>query len=120
MKTKSNASSRLKEGQQEYRRLRKELAKVGYLWAGTVLRRSMTCGRKECRCRQDPSLRHGSYYYWTRKVKGKTVSRLLSPPEGELYASWVGNRQHLHKTLDQMYAVSRRVAKMMLASTSLG
>lgn len=106
---------RLEESQREYDRLRRELATVGYLWAGTVLRRFIPCGRRECRCRKDPRSRHGPYYYWTRKVDGKTVSRLLTPAEGELYMAWVGNRQRLHKTLARMYVISRGVAKMLLA-----
>ena len=121
MKNKStNNSARLKENQREYRRLRQELLKVGYLWTGTVLRRSMTCGRQGCRCQRAPRFRHGSYYYWTRKVKGKTVSRLLTPKEGKLYKSWVANRQQLHKTLTKMYTVSRRVARLMHAQASIG
>lgn len=115
MSGKSSASARLEESQREYDRLRRELATVGYLWVGTVLRRFIPCGRQECRCRKEVRFRHGPYYYWTRKVGGKTVSRLLTPAEGELYMAWVGNRQRLHKTIARMYVVSRGVAKMLLA-----
>ena len=116
--TPESRSARLEESQREYDRLRRELATVGYLWAGTVLRRFLPCGRQECRCRRDPAARHGPYYYWTRKVKGKTVSRLLTTAEGELYMAWVGNRQRLHKTIARMYVVSRGVARMLLAQNS--
>lgn len=109
---------RLKKERRKYDRLRKELARVGYLWVGTVLKRSMPCGRKECGCSQDPGSRHGPYYYWTRKVKGKTVSKLLNPAEGKLYMEWAGNRKKLQRTLDRMYAISRRMAPLILARSS--
>ena len=118
MSVKSRLSSkRLASSQREYERLRRELAMVGYVWSGTVLRRFLSCGRQECRCRKDLQSRHGPYYYWTRKVKGKTISHLLSPAEGELYKAWVANRQRLHKTIARMYVVSRGVARMLLAES---
>ena len=111
-------SRSLEKNQREYDRLRRKLAKVGYLWMGTILRRYIPCGSQKCSCRQGPDSHHGPYYYWTRKVKGKTVSRLLTTAEGELYSAWAANRQQLQKTINQMYRVSEKIARSMLVKTS--
>lgn len=52
--------------------------------------------------------------YWTTKVKGKTVSRLLKPEEAQLYKAWVANRKTLDRTVKHMLEVSRDVAAVVL------
>src|ERR1039457_1904075 len=58
---------------------RQELQQLGYFLKGTVLTRMMKCGQPNCACHQDASQRHGPYFEWTYKVKGKTVNVKLSP-----------------------------------------
>jgi len=36
------------------------------------------CGYPRCRCHADPPLLHGPYHQWTRKINGKTVTRMLT------------------------------------------
>ena len=100
--------------EREYDVLRRELLKVGYVWEGTVLRRFLPCGKKGCSCRKSPKQRHGPYYYWTKKVGGKTISKLVSKDEGRIYMSWVGNRQRMRKTLKRMVLVTEKMAPLML------
>lgn len=114
------SSNRLRQYEAEYARLAQELAQTGYLWVGTILRRSQPCGQSSCRCRQGPKFYHGPYYFWTRKVRGKTVSRLLPAAEGQLYQNWIGNRQRMHQLIDKMHAVSRKAAPFLLAAGASG
>src|SRR3989304_1371233 len=44
-----------------------------------------------CRCHPAPAARHGPYYIWTRKVAGKTVTRMLSEEQGKLLRPWTEN-----------------------------
>jgi hypothetical protein len=39
----------------------------------------MKCGQPQCACHRDPAKRHGPYFEWTYKAKGKTVNVKLSP-----------------------------------------
>jgi len=57
-----------------FRQARQELHQLGYFLKGTVLKRMMKCGQSNCACHRDPSQRHGPYFEWTYKVKGKTVN----------------------------------------------
>src|ERR1039457_3227678 len=67
-----------------------ELASLGLALPGTLVERHVRCGRANCRCHADPPVLHGPYWQWTRKVAGKTVTRLV--PDGQLddYRLWLG------------------------------
>ena len=60
------------------REVARELAEPRPMRRGSVSERAMKCGRKECRCQQDPGARHGPYYSITRAEGGKTRSRYLN------------------------------------------
>jgi hypothetical protein len=60
------------------RRITAELANLGPTLPGTITRRETRCGRSNCRCHADPPQLHGPYWWWTRSVNGKTVTRMLS------------------------------------------
>src|SRR5436305_15348919 len=64
---------------------RQELLPLGYFLKGTVLKRMMKCGHPNCACQRDASHRHGPYFEWTYKVKGKTVNVKLSPQAAPSY-----------------------------------
>ena len=82
--------------EQQYDRLRQQLARTGYISRGSVLARSVsTSGR--------------SGYQWTRKVAGKTVSLSLSSEQFQAMKQAVSNHRVLRKTLDQMERVSRQI-----------
>lgn len=101
--------------ERRYERLCRRLARVGYLAAGTVTVSRLPCGNPDCRCRRAPRFRHGPYYYWTTKVGGKTVSKLLKPDEARLYLRWIANRRRLDRTVQVMLEVSRDVAAVLLS-----
>jgi hypothetical protein len=80
----------------EYDRLRKSLARIGYISQGSVQHRSV-----------ERSGRSG--YQWTRKVAQKTVSVSLSPLQFQALSSAVANERKLWKTIQQMERVSRQI-----------
>jgi hypothetical protein len=62
-----------------FRQARQQLQQLGYFLKGTVLKRMMKCGQPNCACHRDASQRHGPYFEWTYKVKGKTEQREAQP-----------------------------------------
>ena len=110
----SAAGDRIREYEEAYAALRRELADAGFLWVGTVLHQLQICGKPSCSCRKDKSLRHGPYYVWTRKVRGKTVTRMLTEAEGRLYTEWIQNRRRLDRTITRMMSLSKRLAPLLL------
>jgi len=94
--------------------LKTELAELGYIRRGTVLRRFMPCGKSGCRCHDDPPQLHGPYYEWTRKVKGKTVSVRLTPEQAQLLEEWIANARRLDEIIAEMERLSTRMTEPLL------
>lgn len=86
----------------EARRLRREIAAVGMVLPGTLSRRLVRCGRAGCACHDDPPQMHGPYWWWTRKSKGRTVTRLLTEEQAADYAEWFTNMGRLRALVSEL------------------
>ena len=78
--------------QEQYCRLRAQLAGTGWICQGYVQARQPSAG--------------GARYPWTRKVKGKTVCVALSKEQYEWLKNAIANWRALQKTLRQMQRLS--------------
>jgi hypothetical protein len=92
-------------------RIAADLGALGFALPGTILERRVRCGKAGCRCHADPPQLHGPYYQWTRKVAGKTETRLLSPAQMERYASWFENARRLRTLTNELEALSLEIAE---------
>ncbi len=89
-----------------------EIAAIGFCLPGTLSSRMLRCGNPRCRCRDiDTDRRHGPYLYWTRKISGKTASKLLSPEQAERYRPWLANDKRLHDLVRELEALSIQAAE---------
>lgn len=114
MSSRKNLEARLERYDLERRRLVARLSDVGFVWHGSVHRSLLTCGKSNCRCHADPKARHGPYAYWTTKVEGKTVSRLLTPVEAELYEELIENRRRIDRVVRDLKGLSVKAARLIL------
>jgi hypothetical protein len=98
--------------EQQAARIHAQIAALGPCLPGTISTRMLRCGNPRCRCR-DPETdqRHGPYRYWTRKLAGKTASRLLSAEQAERYQTWLDNDKRLHALARQLEALAIRAAE---------
>ncbi|CAN5909347.1 hypothetical protein BH23ACT10_BH23ACT10_20670 [soil metagenome] len=87
------------------------LAAVGFALPGTLLERSMRCGKPTCRCHTDPTRMHGPYHQWTRKVDGKTRTRNLTDDQLARYGPWFANTQRLRELLTELEQLTLRIAQ---------
>ena len=55
-------ATRLETYERRYRALTGELAEIGFISPGSLVVRTASCGKPNCRCRADPPQRHGPYY----------------------------------------------------------
>jgi hypothetical protein len=111
----SQASSQPSEG---YDRLKQELAslarEVGFALPGSVQSRFFECTRRNnCRCHDDPANRHGPYHYWTRTMRGKTVSVGLTDEQLAVVRQWIENGRTLERAVKQMQEESLRALAVM-------
>ena len=90
-----------------FRQARQELQQLQYFLKGTVLKRMMKCGQPNCACHRDAAHRHGPYFEWTYKVRGKTVNVKLSPQAAPLYLAATKQHRKLKAALAKMERLSR-------------
>ena len=99
-----NRSPSLAVLEEQYDRLRKSLAQIGYISQGSVLARSVaTSGR--------------SGYQWTRKVAQKTITVSLSRQQFAAMKQAVQNERKLWNTIQQMEKLSRQILFASLPDT---
>ncbi len=75
---------------------------MGFVLPGSLTERRLTCIHGGCHCHDDPPQLHGPYWYWTRKVRAKTVSRVLSPEQVEEYRPWMDNERRLRALVREL------------------
>lgn len=83
-----------------------EMAEIGYCLPGSLVEQMRQCSTPGCRCHSDPALLHGPYRLWTRKVAGKTVTKVLSEEQYERYRPWVENSRRLHELVANLEQLS--------------
>jgi hypothetical protein len=93
--------------------LKQELQQLTYFCKGTVLKRMMKCGQQRCACHQDPAKRHGPYFEWTYKEKGKTVNRRLRLEEVSFYEAATQQYRKLQSVSKRMEQVSRKAVQTL-------
>ena len=91
-------------------RIAAQLAGIGFVLPGTLTERHVRCGKPNCRCHADPPDLHGPYHQWTRKVAGKTVTRLLSDDQLADYQPWLDNQRRLRSLIAELEALSLAIA----------
>ncbi|HXO59911.1 MAG TPA: DUF6788 family protein [Candidatus Acidoferrum sp.] len=92
--------------EQERQRLVERLAEIDYALPGSLGRRENVCGKPGCRCKADPPQLHGPYYLWTRKVDGKTVTRMLTDEQARRYQPWFHNAADLRRIVQELQSLS--------------
>lgn len=93
------------------RQLQAQLAEIDFILPGTINVAMNRCGKPNCACHADPPRLHGPYITWTRKVKGKTVTRRLSPEQLERYRPWFDNNRRLRRLIGELEALSLEAAE---------
>lgn len=61
--------------------IKERLERIELISTGTLMKRTKTCGKPNCRCAADPAQRHGPYFEWNRLEQGKLRHRVVSAAE---------------------------------------
>jgi len=120
---KGQSPPRSQASSQRYDRLKQELAtlatQIGFALPGSVQSRFFECTRRNnCRCHDDPANRHGPYHYWTRTVRGKTVSVGLTDEQLAVVQQWIENARTLERAVKLMQEESLRALALMSGMTA--
>jgi len=91
-------------------RIAAELASLGLALPGTLIQRHVRCGKPGCRCHASPPALHGPYWQWTRKLDGKTVTRLVPDDQLDDYRQWLDNHRRLRALVAELEALTLAIA----------
>jgi Family of unknown function (DUF6788) len=91
-------------------RIAAELASLGLALPGTLIQRHVRCGKPGCRCHADPPVLHGPYWQWTRKVAGKTITRLVPDDQLDDYRQWLDNHRRLRALVAELETLTLAIA----------
>jgi hypothetical protein len=97
--------------QHHQRQLHARLAEIDYILPGTINIVHNRCGKPNCACHADPPRLHGPYITWTRKIKGKTVTRRLTPEQLDRYRPWFENNRRLRQLITELETLSLKTAE---------
>jgi hypothetical protein len=108
----SRRQETLRRYEKDYDDLKARLQDIGFVLQGSVIERRMECGKPQCRCHVEPNARHGPYYQWSWKKRGKTVAVFLTSDQVQLCKEWIGNNRELERITKRMRALSFRAARL--------
>ena len=87
-------------------RIAKQLSEIGFALPGSLTVRAYPCGKANCRCKADPPQLHGPYAFWTRKIDGKTSTRMLTEDEVTEYQPLFDNARKLRDLISELQALT--------------
>jgi hypothetical protein len=76
-----------------------EIARLGLICSGTLLQRTKTCGKPNCRCATDTQARHGPYYEWTWREGGKLRHKIVPAEKADLLREAIQNYRTVQELL---------------------
>ena len=97
--------------QPDLHKLKAALAQIDYILPGTINTVMNRCGEPSCACHSDPPRLHGPYITWTRKIKGKTLTRRLTREQLERYQPWFENNRRLRELITELETLSLHAAE---------
>ncbi len=92
--------------------IRRQIVAMDLVAQGTLTKRTKVCGRANCRCAQDPEARHGPYYEWTRREKGRYVHTVISAEQAEELVVAIDNHKRVLALLARWSTETARVLKI--------
>jgi len=95
----------------QQRRIANALSEIGLALPGSLTVRAYRCGKTKCRCRAEPPQLHGPYAFWTRKVNGKTVTRMLSHDEVAEYQPLFDNARKLRDLASELQQLTLQLVE---------
>lgn len=96
--------------------IKRELSTLGPLRRGSLTRQFNVCGNPTCRCKADPSQRHGPYYQLSYTHSGKSTSQFVREQELAEVQAQVRNYERLRALVDEWVGLGTERAQLQRAA----
>jgi hypothetical protein len=74
----------------------------GPILPGSISTARSTCGKPNCRCKQDNRYLHGTYYRWTGAIAGRQTTKTISKKQALECARRIRNYRALQRKLKKL------------------
>lgn len=96
-------------------KLKRELGGLGDLRPGSLSEQYNVCGNPNCRCKEDPSKRHGPYYQISFTRKGRSRTKFVKKPQLAEVKRQLKNYARLRTLVDSWIELSSELCQLRLA-----
>jgi hypothetical protein len=97
-------------------RIRQELVSIGDLRPGSLVGRYRKCGKPNCHCATDEEGGHGPSWSLTRRVGGKTVTRVIPASAVAQTQQQIAEYQRLRTLVGEIVEVNEGICEALLAA----
>ena len=78
-----------------------KILKIDLIVTGSIFRIYKQCGKLNCKCSTQEDKRHGPYYIWTRKERGKTITKTLNEKQFKKCKKAIKNMEKVRKLIEK-------------------
>lgn len=105
--------------QHRRQRLLQAVLEIGDLRPGSLATRYRRCGKPNCHCAQPGDRGHGPSFSLTRRVGGKTVTKIIPPgPAVERTRAQIAEYRRLRSLVKELVEVSEQICQVQLDASS--
>jgi hypothetical protein len=94
----------------KFESLKIKLLDVGLVIPGTLRETYHRCGKDYCLCMKSEEHRHGPYFLWDRRVRGKLAAKSIPKEDVALYKEWIQNRKKMNEIVKKMIECGNKYA----------
>lgn len=109
---KSEDAETLKKRRDE---LRRQLASIGDLRPGSLVGRYRKCGKPNCHCAAEEGGGHGPSWSLTRKVDGKTVTKIIPQEAVSITQEQIAEYRRFRRLAGEFVEVSEKLCDLLLS-----
>lgn len=78
------------------------LTQIDHVLPGSLVERTIRCGKANCRCHAEPPELHGPYIQWSYTRENKRFTRWLSTEQEERYRSRINAARQLRELVSDL------------------
>lgn len=86
--------------------LKEQIKSIGDMRPGSLVPRYRKCGKANCQCAKPGHPGHGPSYSLTRRVKGKTVTKIVAPDSADKAKGQIAEHQRFRRLCDKLVETS--------------
>ena len=95
-------------------KIKSDMHRLGDLRPGSLSEQYNVCGNPKCRCKEDPSKRHGPYYQLSFTRKGRSRSKFVKKPHVSEVKKQLKNYARLRSLVDRWIELSSELCQLRI------